>query len=63
MFLAVVTYGQKPFCADSSIRIKYIFDNTGAVLYNNPDTTGTNIFTGELIPINPATGIALLKTT
>jgi gliding motility-associated-like protein len=60
---AVTIYSQQNSCVDSSIRIKYIFDNNGAVLYNNPDTTGTNILTGELIPINPSTGIALLKTT
>ncbi len=63
LFLTVTTYGQQPFCADSSIRIKYTFGANGAALFNNPDTSGINIFTGEIVPINPATGIALLKTT
>ena len=60
---AVSLYGQQNSCTDSSYRIKYIFGNTGAVLYNNPDTTGYNIFTGELLPISPTSGIALLKTS
>ncbi len=60
---AISIYGQQNSCVDSSIRIKYIFDNNGAVLYSNPDTTGTNMLTGELIPITPPIGIALLKTT
>lgn len=61
MFLAVITYSQQPFCADSSIRIKYVFGNEGASLYNNPDTAGKNIFTGGFND-GTITGLALLKT-
>ena len=63
LFLSTeISFGQGQYCADSSIRIKYIFGNNGAALFNNPDTSGTNIFTGELSQGIP-TGIALLKTT
>ncbi|HMK02585.1 MAG TPA: gliding motility-associated C-terminal domain-containing protein [Ferruginibacter sp.] len=62
LMFTVVCYCQKSGCADSSIRVKYVFGNTGVALFNNPDTSGTNIFTGELSQGGP-TGIALLKTT
>ena len=39
-------YGQKQFCADSSIRIKYFFNRPFVNLSNNYDTTGRNIFFG-----------------
>ena len=57
-FLAVSTFSQQPSCSDSSIRIKYIFDTSGAILFNNPDTSGKNIFTGGFNG-----GLALMKTT
>lgn len=62
MLLVVsTTYCQQLFCADSSIRIKYIFGNEGATLYNNTDTSGKNIFTGSFKEgLN--VGLALLKT-
>ena len=60
---AAVTYSQQNFCADSSFRIKYIFGNDGATLYNNPDTLGKNIFTGRFLIGNQTNAIALLKTT
>lgn len=60
--IAVTLYGQQSFCSDSSIRIRYIFDNNGATLFDAPDTLGTNTFSGELSQGIP-TGIALLKTT
>ena len=57
----VVSYSQQPFCADSSIRVRYIFGNEGASLFNYPDTAGKNIFTGYFSEgIN--TGIAILQT-
>ncbi len=49
-------------CADSSYRIKYIFDGEGATLTNNPDTTGHNYFAGQALRGQTA-GLALLKTT
>jgi gliding motility-associated-like protein len=61
LFTAKV-YSQQSICADSSFRIKYIFGNTGASLFNNPDTTGKNIFTGEYKGAANY-GIALLRTT
>lgn len=52
---------QQNSCADSSYRIKYIFGLQGADLYNNPDTSGINIFTGGFAEgVNK--GLALLKT-
>ncbi len=50
-------YSQLNFCADSSYRIQYIFGNDGAFLYNNPDTSGKNYFTGATTG-----GLALMKT-
>ena len=58
LLFAVVAYGQQNYCADSSYRIRYIFDAQGATLYNNPDTSGKNIFTGSFNG-----GLALMKTT
>ncbi len=61
--LANLVYSQQNFCADSSFRFKYIFGNDGATLYNNPDTLGTNIFTGSFLIGNQTNAIAILKTT
>jgi gliding motility-associated-like protein len=60
--LAISIYSQQTFCADSSIRIRYTFGDKGATLFNNPDTAGLNIFTGESIE-SFKYGIAFLKTT
>ncbi len=54
-------YCQQPFCADSSIRIRYIFGSEGASLFNYPDTAGKNIFTGYFAE-GANTGIAMLQT-
>lgn len=62
LLLAFSANSQQNYCADSSYRIKYIFGNLGASLFNTPDTSGTNIFTGESLEgVNY--GIAFLKTT
>lgn len=62
LLLFLTASGQQRFCADSSIRVKYVFGAQGATLYNNPDTTGKNIFTGGFTEgLNG--GLALLKTT
>ena len=53
-------YGQQFACADSSYRIKFTFDGTGATLTNNPDTVGRNYFTGQYVQGN---GLAVMKTT
>ena len=59
---AIITRSQQPFCADSSIRIKYIFDNNGVYLFGYPDTSGYNIFSGY--PTVGATNmIPIMKTT
>lgn len=42
----VNVYSQLKFCADSSIRIKYHFNQRNFQLFNNYDTTGKNIFAG-----------------
>lgn len=60
---ATVACSQQNFCADSSFRIKYIFSDTGATLFNNPDTSGNNIFTGSFLIGNQTNAIAILKTT
>jgi gliding motility-associated-like protein len=59
---AVVTHGQQNVCADSSIRLKYIFGTNGARFFNNPDTIGNNIFTGTFVE-GLTGGMALMKTT
>ncbi len=61
MLLALSTYCQQPFCADSSVRVRYIFGNEGASLFNYADTIGGNTFTG-FFREGLNTGIALLKT-
>ncbi len=61
MMLGIVSYSQQPFCADSSVRVRYIFGSEGASLFNYPDTSGRNVFTGYFFE-GPNTGIALLKT-
>ncbi len=58
LFYCVVMHSQQLVCADSSFRIKYVFDSNGAVLFNNPDTAGSNIFTGRI-----NNGIGIMKTT
>ena len=60
-YQAITCFGQREFCADSSFRIKYIFGNTGAELYNNPDTLGRNYFTGRYFD-GVDNGMALMKT-
>jgi gliding motility-associated-like protein len=57
ILFAMETYSQQNFCSDSSYRIKYVFENEGAFLYNNPDTTGRNYFTGATVG-----GLAVMKT-
>ncbi|MBP6022593.1 T9SS type B sorting domain-containing protein [Ferruginibacter sp.] len=57
LFVTVSACSQQNFCADSSYRIRYLFDNNGAFLYNNPDTSGKNYFTGATMG-----GLALMKT-
>ena len=57
----IITYCQQPFCADSSVRIRYIFGGEGASLFNYPDTSGKNNFTG-VFSEGTNKGIALLKT-
>ena len=55
--------GQKKFCADSSIRIKFNFGYNNAELFNNPDTTGRNIFVGFFNQsVSPQRGIIVFKT-
>ena len=61
LFITITGYGQKKNCSDSSIRVKYIFGNNGAVLFINSDTTGSNIFTGDYTE-GANTGIAMLRT-
>lgn len=60
--LAFTTYGQQRSCGDSSYRMRYIFEASGASLFNNPDTSGTNFLTGETV-VAGKYGIAFLKTT
>lgn len=64
MSLFITTYSQQQFCADSSIRLRYIFGNLGAELFVSADTTGKNFFTGEYreIPFG-FYGLPLLRTT
>lgn len=61
LLLNAGVYCQQNFCADSSIRVKYIFGYSQSTLFANPDTAGTNIFTGEYLE-GGKFGIALLKT-
>lgn len=61
LFFTVKAYCQQTYCADSSYRIKYIFGSQGALLYNNPDTSGTNMFIGGFAE-GLTRGIGLLKT-
>ena len=60
-FFTNLCYSQQNICADSSVRVKYIFGNYGATFYNNPDTIGENYFTGQFRD-GIQSGIALLKT-
>ena len=66
LFLFVLSakiYSQQPYCADSSIRIKFIFSNKGAQVINTPSISGTNIFSGYFATATSARGgIALFKT-
>ncbi len=48
-------------CIDSSYRMKFTFDGEGATLYNNPDVSGYNYFTGQALR-GQAPGLAILKT-
>ncbi|NOT92910.1 HMG-box domain-containing protein [Ferruginibacter sp.] len=62
ILLALTNYSQQNYCSDSSFRIKYVFDSKGASLFNHPDTSGNNIFTGEYLE-GLKYGIAFLKTS
>jgi gliding motility-associated-like protein len=55
--------GQKIFCADSSIRLKYNTNFISAELKSNADTSGKNIFSGGFIQAtSPTRGIVAFKT-
>ena len=61
-FLFVVAvHSQRKSCLDSSYRIKYVFGSEGANLYDNPDTSGLNFFTGSFLE-GSNKGLALLRT-
>jgi hypothetical protein len=64
LFIPVIkTAGQKKFCADSSIRIKYSFNYNTIQLFNRHDTNGTNTFAGVFTrSSNPISGIPVLRT-
>lgn len=54
---------QRKFCSDSSIRTKYSLNYPTALLFNNPDTAGQNIFVGGFTQVGiPTSGIFFLKT-
>jgi gliding motility-associated-like protein len=64
IFISAIVFGQKPFCADSSIRMQYIFSTKGAELINVVDTSGINYFAGAYggaLNIQPDR-IAIMKT-
>ena len=58
--LSSVGYTQR-FCADSSIRLKYTFDYPSIELFNNYDTTGFNIISGNVG--GPSKGLVFFRTT
>jgi gliding motility-associated-like protein len=61
LLFSTIGSSQQTSCADSSYRIKYTFSTQGASFYNNPDTSGTNMFTGGFAEgLNH--GLALLRT-
>jgi gliding motility-associated-like protein len=64
LFLAVFNMNsQQKFCADSSIRVKYILPGNFFALFNNPDTSGKNIFTGTYWnAAQPVLGLMAMKT-
>lgn len=55
---------QKKYCADSSIRIKYSTPGNPLVLVMNPDTSGTNIFSGGYYDasLSSRLGLMAMKT-
>ena len=61
LLTTALSYSQQQSCTDSSYRIKYIFGNNGAALFNNPDTSGKNYFTGSFTEGSDK-GLAFLKT-
>jgi gliding motility-associated-like protein len=63
LFSGLTVAGQKKFCADSSIRIKYFLNYTNANLFHLEDTLGTNIFVGPFSNSTlPTNGVTVFRT-
>jgi hypothetical protein len=63
IFFCSTIHGQKKFCADSSIRIKYTLNYPNSELFVTPDTTGSNLFSGFVRQsTSPVFGASFFRT-